>query len=395
MALPRYRSFLGIAKEATRTAGVNPTAVTATDYIPVLDLKPFDNIKYLDDKNWRGSMVDTYGTVQGPIFSEFEFNGDVFPDTFGYPLAGLLGDYAITGASAPYTHTISVKNSGNGQATSYSLTDFNGNDVRQYTGVQFGSVDVKFSAEGLLEYTAMGNGYQAGANATITTATGSAGTVTYTAANNFYVGQVVTITGNTTPALNLSSQTIVTASATQFTVSNVATGTGTGGTATVVTPTASYSTVTNVPVWTGTTTLAGSVTTRLAEGNISIKRALTPIFTVDASQAPYQIFQGAVEVEGSLKLIFEGNTELNYFLNNTQPSLDIAFNQGSGGTATKVQFTMTKCAFQVAKIDRSKDYVELDVNYKAIANTTDVGASSGYSPIKVVLQNAKSTAVYA
>jgi hypothetical protein len=153
--------------------------------------------------------------------------------------------------------------------------------------------------------------------------------------------------------------------------------------------------VTNVPVWTGVTTIAGSVSTRLAEGNISIKRALSPIFTVDNSQSPYQIFQGAVEVDGSLKLIFEDNTELNYFINNTQPSLDISFSQGSGGTATKVQFTMTKCAFQVAKIDRSKDYVELDVTYKAIANTTDVGASSGYSPIKVTLQNAKSTAVYA
>ena len=395
MALPRYRSFLGIAKESTRNPGVNPTAVTATDYIPVLDLKPFDNIKYLDDKNWRGSMVDTYGTVQGPIFSEFEFNGDVFPDTFGYPIAGLLGDYVKTGGSAPYTHTIAVKNSGNGQATSYSLTDYNGNDVRQYTGVQFGSVDVKFSAEGLLEYTAMANGFQAGANATITTATGASGTVTYTAPNSFYAGQVVTITGNSTSALNLSSQTIVTATATQFTVSNAATGTGTGGVATVVTPTASYSTVTNVPVWTGVTTIAGSVSTRLAEGNISIKRALSPIFTVDNSQSPYQIFQGAVEVDGSLKLIFEDNTELNYFINNTQPSLDISFSQGSGGTATKVQFTMTKCAFQVAKIDRSKDYVELDVTYKAIANTTDVGASSGYSPIKVTLQNAKSTAVYA
>jgi hypothetical protein len=35
------------------------------------------------------------------------------------------------------------------------------------------------------------------------------------------------------------------------------------------------------------------------------------------------------------------------------------------------------------------------VTYKAIANTTDVGASAGYSPIKVVLKNAKATAVYA
>jgi hypothetical protein len=56
---------------------------------------------------------------------------------------------------------------------------------------------------------------------------------------------------------------------------------------------------------------------------------------------------------------------------------------------------MTKCAFQVAKVDRSQDYVTLDVTYKAIANSTDVGATSGYSPIKVTLQNAKASGVYA
>lgn len=328
MALPRYRSFLGVAKEPVHAAGAAPTATAATDYIPILDLKPFDNIKYLDDKNWRGSMVDTYGTVQGPIFSEFEFNGDVFPDTIGYPLAGLLGDYAITGASAPYIHTIATKNSGNGQATSYSLTDYNGYDARQYTGVQFGSVDVKFSAEGLLEYSAMGQGW---------------------------------------------ASSVVTAP----------------------TPTYPWSTVTNIPAWVGTTTIAGSAITRLSEGNISIKRNLTPIFSIDGSQSPYQIFQGAVEVDGALKLVFEDNTELGYFLNNSQPSLVLNFTQGTGATQTQVQFTMTKCAFQVAKIDRSKDYVELDVTYKALANSTDVGASAGYSPIKIVLKNAKSTAVYA
>ena len=56
---------------------------------------------------------------------------------------------------------------------------------------------------------------------------------------------------------------------------------------------------------------------------------------------------------------------------------------------------MTKCAFTVAKIERGKDFIELNVTYKAIANTTDVGATSGYSPIKVTLKNAKASGTYA
>lgn len=315
-----------VTAKQVASAGVVPPAYAATDFIPVNSIAPFDNIKYLDDANWRGSMVETYGTVQGNIHAEFEFGGDVFPDTIGYAVAGVLGDYAITGASAPYTHTVSTLNSGNGQATSFTLTDYNSYNARQFAGCQFGSVDFKFNADGLLDYTAMAQGF-ASVTATV--------------------------------------------------------------------PSPSYSAVTNVPVWTGVTTLAGSVTAKLAEGTINITRPLTPIYTVDGSQAPYQIFQGAVSVDGTLKLIFEDDTDLTRYLTNTQPSLDITFTQGTGATQTVVQFTMTKCAFQVAKVDRGQDYVTLDVTYKAIANTTDVGASAGYSPIKVVLKNAKATAVYA
>ena len=69
--------------------------------------------------------------------------------------------------------------------------------------------------------------------ATITNVTASAGTVTYTAANSFTAGNLVTITGVNPSGYNLSNQTIATASSTQFTVTNAATGTYvSGGTAT-------------------------------------------------------------------------------------------------------------------------------------------------------------------
>jgi hypothetical protein len=75
--------------------------------------------------------------------------------------------------------------------------------------------------------------------ATVTAATGDGTTVTYTAANTFSVGQVVSITGLTTTtgsSLNLSNQTITTASATQFTITNATVGTAAAtqsGTATI------------------------------------------------------------------------------------------------------------------------------------------------------------------
>ena len=331
MALPRSRSYLGIAKETRPTPGASPTAAAATDFIPYTSITPMDNIKYLDDKGIRGSMVDEYGVIQGNIHSEVDIAGDVFPDTIGYVYSGVLGDVATTASAAPYTHNIAVLNSqaSNGQPTTFTLSDYyslGSSSTRQYAGAQFASIDTKFSADALLTYSAKAFGYQS-----------------ITAAN----------------------------------------------------PTPSFSTVTPLPSWSGSVTLAGSVTANLAEGNVNITRPVTPIFTVDGNQRPYQLFAGPVTVEGSLLLVLESDAQLQYYLSNTQPSLAIDFVAGAGATLTEVKFNMTKCAFTVAKIERGKDYIELNVTYKAIANTTDVGASSGYSPIKVTLQNAKASGTYA
>lgn len=59
-------------------------------------------------------------------------------------------------------------------------------------------------------------------NAIVTAASGDGTTVTYTSQNYFSVGDVVTITGLTNGAFNLSSQTITTKTATTFTVTNAA-----------------------------------------------------------------------------------------------------------------------------------------------------------------------------
>jgi phage tail sheath protein FI len=76
--------------------------------------------------------------------------------------------------------------------------------------------------------------------ATVTAASAASGTVTYTANNTFTAGQTVSITGLSTSAFNLTNVVIATRSATQFTVTNAATGTAvTGATATATVTTIS------------------------------------------------------------------------------------------------------------------------------------------------------------
>jgi hypothetical protein len=154
------RSYLGIAKEATKG-----TAVAPTDFIPVAkdSMKPADIIDPLFDTGLRGSNVVNYNYIPGRTRSTYDFGGSVFADTVGYSLAGIMGSVATTGASAPYTHTISLKNSAvaaaDDQPISYTLTDFYAAAVRAYPGCQFSDFSLKFNADGMLEYDAKSTGW--------------------------------------------------------------------------------------------------------------------------------------------------------------------------------------------------------------------------------------------
>jgi hypothetical protein len=151
--LASVRSYLGIAKEATKG-----TVVAPTDFIPVAkdSLKPQDMVDALYDTGLRGSNVLNYNYIPGRKHSTLDFGGAVFADTVGYGLAGIMGACATTGASAPFTHTISLLNSltsgTDTQPISYTLTDFYAVNVRSYPGCQFSDFSLKFNADGMLEY---------------------------------------------------------------------------------------------------------------------------------------------------------------------------------------------------------------------------------------------------
>lgn len=66
----------------------------------------------------------------------------------------------------------------------------------------------------------------------VTAASASAGTITYTGVNYFSAGDIISIYGLSTTSFNLSNVTVASASSTQFTVTNAATGTAVSGSTT-------------------------------------------------------------------------------------------------------------------------------------------------------------------
>ena len=321
------RSYLGIAKEATRG-----TIVAPTDFIPVMkdSLKPVDIVDPLYDTGLRGSNVLNYNYIPGRKRSTVDFGGAVFADTVGYGIAGVLGAVDTTGVSAPYTHEITLFNSlavgGDVQPISYTLTDFYAVDVRSYPGCQFSDFSLKFNADGMLEYDAKSTGWSSSV---------------------------------------------------------------------VSTPSPSFSTVLPTPVWRGTVSVGGSALATAMTGNIDMKRPATPIYGIASTQDPYQVFLGPLEVTGKITFVMDNDDQLLNFLNNTQPALVFNWAYGSGATEVQIQATLTKGAYTTGVIERGEDFVQVSVDINAQSNTTDAGASGGYSPITWTLKNAKPSGTYA
>ena len=111
-------------------------------------------------------------------------------------------------------------------------------------------------------YTLVIKSTTAALTATVTAASASAGTITYTASNAFLVGQTVSISGLSTTAFNISNAVITAATSTYFRISNAATGTavaGALGTAILTSVTTDISSNVSVEEGVGVIVLANSV----------------------------------------------------------------------------------------------------------------------------------------
>ena len=323
---PSLKSYLGVALETTEG-----TAVNATDFVPITinSFKPVDQVGALYDQGIRGSLVADYAYLQGRKHSEVDFGGPVFADGIGYWLASLLGDVTTTGASAPYTHAIALKNSvattGDAQPKSVTITDYYSAGTRQWAGQSVHDFALNFSADGLLDYTCKSMGWAS---------------------------------------------------------------------ATATAPTPTFSTVLPTQVWTGAVTIGGSAVATIQSGSLSMARKTEAIFGIGNTQNPFSIFQGGLTVTGKMTLIMEDDTQLTNYLNNVQPALTFTWATGTGSTATQVAFTTTKGAYTLAAIERGAEHVQVTVDFHAIGNTTDIGTTAGFSPIKWTIKNAKPTGTY-
>ena len=330
---PSAKQVIGLAVESTM--GAANTTIAAT--MPVTEFVAKDKPLPLIDKGMRGSMVEEYGLIQGPISIEWTMKGAVFFDNIPYLLRNLLGDLTTTGpVSSQYTHAISVLNSGTGQPASLTIVDWQGltptTQARVYTGCCVSELTLKGNPEStLIEFEAKGLGFKSEAYPT------------------------------SPPVFAPSSDQ----------------------------PMAAW----RVTMGLGGPASGGTLVSTVRDWETTITRELKPEWVSNGSQYPVVIARGKVTVAGKLNFsVPSDETALNYLLNNTQPQWQLLVDNSLAAAARRaMQIDQQLTGFDAVEIARSEEAVGYEATYRAIANATNAGASAGYSPIKITTINATAT----
>ena len=322
--------WLGLITEVTR--GTTPGSGTVA-YIPTMDPKLTPNLTWLNDPSFRGSPVENYDQVPATRHDEIEFKTYLYNDTFPYILRGLLGSTHTTAGSGPYTHTIgllSAPTTGS-QPPSYSICLFDAADYYIVSGSQADSVELSFGASAAVEATVK------------------------------YKGNPWTTPTTAAPAPFTSP---------------------------------SFSSIVLAPAWDTTISIAGSQSYAVQDGKLTISRKTEPIFT-EGQQGPNPVFAGTCEVSGSLTLVVNSNADpfstssTPTALVRNQQATVLTFNDPNSAVVTSLAITMSKTQFQKPQRSQGKSFVEISVDFVAVANSTD--AISGYAPLKTVTTNSVST----
>jgi hypothetical protein len=398
MPFPPLFTKAGIVKETAYGGGGSPLNFVAVNGEP----KPKPNLKYLEDKSWRGWMGEDQDFIPGPYSTSFDWEANCYPDIAGFPIVGTLGDVSYSGTAIAPTGTVGTGGSAVG-ATSIpsSVSIPTGTLIQIDTGLLSEVVTTTGVPTGAGPFTipvpALKYAHLAGV---AITAVNTAGPFTTLASVlNSGTGQPPSyaITDFYGPAARQYPGILFTEFGLKFEAGALLTYSAKAmglPETTTTTPTASFSAERAIAGYSGVVTLAGATTNIVESGDLTIKREAEGIEAVDGTQAPRQIWGGMVSVDGKMVITVEDEAQYTNFLTNVQPSFDLNYAFGAGVNARQVKFHLSKAAYTTAVINRGKKWVQLDVGFKGRFNSSDVGPSGGASPILVTLQNAITPGTY-
>ncbi len=366
--IPRWKQFVGVGKEtvAWNTPAVATTffPITASDHTP-----QFEDI--LDD-GYRGNAAQEQAYYQGVGWTDVNWpNMNFYPDTSGVLLMGMLGLDTVTGTAR--TGTIAAASAG---ATSLTYTVVTGGTP--IIGDIFG-IDAGLSTAEQVTVTAVSGGgpftltvaatrFAHGAAAPASALFQHALTLNNVGFPPSYTGVRMTAlvaTAEQIGGIYWEELVLKFANPGRLTVDAKGKGTIQGA---VTAPSNVYSTQKIVLPWQGSLNIAAAVNAKLIGGTITIRRPVDMIFGMANSQNANASNVNGITVGGSVEFYSQDQTELNYWLNNTQPAVSLSFLSD----VNSLVLQMSKFAFaKGTKLDFGSQYVRTRGTFKAVANLTD------------------------
>lgn len=293
--------------------------------VPVNKFLPKDRLPPIKDKAQRGSMAGTYGQQQGSGHAEWTIEeSPVMYDMLPYFLNNILGDITTSGAG-PYTHVHSLLNSGAAQPGTFTIFDWEG--------------------------TPTNSGRQ-------------------------WPGIVVT-------------ELVIKGNPESEYITWSAKGLGWLSAAMAAAPVAAPTSDRPMPAWRAEIKINTVAVKAYGEWEITITREAEAEHTSQNSQQPYKIQRGELTATGSLAVRKPSDeTQLQQYLANTQPALNIVADNGGLTTAKRsIDIQCSVIGFDDTSLDRGELAIGYKQTFEALANSTDAGASGGSSPIKITVIN--------
>lgn len=151
---------------------------------------------------------------------------------------------------------------------------------------------------------------------------------------------------------------------------------------------ASFSTQQASPAWDLVASVGGSAITYIEDLEITFGRGTKPIQALTGDQNPFINFQGPLMPSFKMTVVEQsGSPQLSAFIANTVQVLDFTWTEPVSLYTLNIHATTAK--FKTAKVVRSKEWVEIELEGEMLPNSTDVVAG-GLSPVKTATTNGQS-----
>ena len=386
-AIPVPETTVGIAFEAERGVPVAPAY-----WLPVMGPKYKPDLQLLPDEGLRGSMVNKYDLIPGLRFDSHGWDSYPYLDTFPVFLKALLGSKdnktvapsstelkaeAKAGATEIELETevaagsyIVIGVAGTGTIETHLVTNKAAKQKLAYP-LAF-THPAKTPVTGLTKhaFSLLNNSPETGNQPVSCTITDFGGETSW---RQLPAAQLdsISLTGSA-DALPKAAMTWMANSA-----------------ITPSAPSPSFSTAEAPPGWTVQASVGGTQIGYLVDWSFDLKRGVKNVPAITGTENYYQHFAGALDLTGKITVLEDPSaTWLTAYENGTLESIDLTLSDVESGFALNLH--SSKMKFSTGELDRSKEWVEVPLEFDPIPSAEDALAG-GVSPIVCTVANGTTT----